>query len=404
MAAAGDSAEDARQQQRILRVKIEIDWKKEDDRQLYNRLRDLGWQAARYRNMQAMARYGESMGWKKTPEDDDPHGLTKLIRHTEKQDLSGGAYSAAEREVAAAFARDGKRIYAGQPFPQWRPSAALTVRGHKRKAESSIRLELEYGVYVAYLQAQSEKSIGWQPSRQLWATGCTGSTWLRLVIAPNTRSDEYLAPTLNRMVSWDVPVRKASVQIKPHGIVLSLTYAIDRPLPAMGERIATLGPVAQDGRLHLRTETDGKDYTAKLNNLLRRKDEWDRIRRRVLAQIGRCAGHARAKRERLARLDWSEWLRTYLHTWSRELVDWTATQGVGTIRIESIGTGDWPAHQFIELIRYKAADAGIAVIEGADITTESGARAAKAVIGHKQQAIRKRREALRELTHQLTVD
>jgi hypothetical protein len=383
--------------ERVLAVKVEINWGGSDatanggaldGKQLYNRLRDLGWQAARYRNIYAQRLYAERMGWRKEPEKEDPHDLTKQARATEKGELSGAAYSAAEREVTAAFTRDIRRILAGQPIPTWRPTSALTVRGHKKKADSGIRLEIENDCFVAYLAAQSQHSQG----------GC----WLRLPIAKNTRRDEYQGELLQRMVSWAVPILKAGIQIKQHGVILRLTYRMEKPpLPPMGERIATLGPATNDGRLLLRTESQTRDYSSKLATVLRRKDEWDLIRRRALAQIGWRRGQARAKRRALARLSWDDWLQSYLHTWSRDLVSWSVSQGVGTIRLESISTGDWPADRLKQMIQYKAADFGIKVVEGADIASESGMRSAEATIRKQQRRITKRRQAERELEHQL---
>jgi len=39
-----------RQTTRVLALKVEIDWRREESKALYTRLRDLGWMAAHYRN------------------------------------------------------------------------------------------------------------------------------------------------------------------------------------------------------------------------------------------------------------------------------------------------------------------------------------------------------------------
>lgn len=384
--------------QRVLAVKLEFDWAKEADKALFQRLRDLSWQAARYRNGFVRRLWAEAMGWRVAggtegesplePAKTDEHGITKQGRQAEKGELSGAAYSAAEREAAGAWQRDCRKIMAGQPLPEWKPTAALSIRGHKLKRESGVRLEVEADQYVAYLSAQSRDSPG----------GC----WLRLPIAKHTRRDEYQGGVLNGMVNWSIPIAKASLQIKRHEIVLRLTYAITIPLPRFGDRVATLGPLEKDGRLHLRTELQTKDYTGKMAAVLSRKDGWDKIRRRVMCQIGRKHGHARAKREKLAEItSFGEWMRDYSHSWTRQIVDWCESQGVGTIRVVQIDTGDWPAYQFVRQLRYKAEAIGMRVVEGADMEAESSERAAESIVRKQAKAVKRRTEAVRELSHQL---
>jgi len=372
---------------RIIALKVDIDWRNAESKKLYKRLRDLSWQSARYRNYHAMALYAREQGWRQE-DSEDRNAIIKLIRKNEKQELSGAAYSAAEREVDAAYSRDSRRIYSGQPIPQWRPAASLSVRGHRNKNESGVRLEVEGGRYVAYLQAQSKE--------------CEDGSWLRLPIAQNTRRDEYQKPVLDAMVQWTTAIDKAFIQIKPHAVVLRLSYKLNYSLSPMGQRKATLGPLVGE-RLLLRTEaaTQTKDYSSQIANIRSKKDAWDQIRRRALAQIGWRHGQARMKRERLAHLSWDDWLLTYLQTWTRNVAAWCHSQGVGEISIASIADGDWPADKFVKLLRYKAAALGMKVNEAADVTERSGERAAQAVVRKHQTAVKKRRQAERQLQHQL---
>lgn len=181
-----------------------------------------------------------------------------------------------------------------------------------------------------------------------------------------------------------------------------LAYEQKISLPPAGMRVATLGPLdPKSGYLSLRTELETKTYTDKLARLLYMKDQWDLIRRRVCRQIGRRKGHARDKRRILARLSWDGWVDNHLHVWTREIADWLRSQEVGTLRIASIDTGDWPCFKFKELLRYKLADYGIASIEGADVSEQSGARAARADVAADAKRIKKRRDAWRELNNQL---
>jgi len=373
------------EQQRVLTMKVFIDWKAPASKALYERIRDLSWQAARYRNLHMQGRWAESMGWQTT--DQEKSGITKQLRKTEKAELSGAAYSAAEREVQGAWTRHAKAVMAGQPIPQWKTNAALSIRGHKFKKDSGVRLEFDGEQYFLDISAQSDKS----------EDGC----WLRLPIAKNTKRDEYQAELLQSMVNWSTPIAKAIVIVKRNCLMVKLSYAKVVPLPIMGQRVATLGPVTKEGRLLLRTECETKDYTHKLAQINKKKDHWDLIRRRAMCQIGRRKGHARIKREVLARLSWDDWLHTFMHTWSREIVDWLDKCGVGTLHIVGIDTGDWPAFKFVQLLSYKAADARIQVDDLADVNEAGGERAIKRVIGKKSLQVKKRNVAVRELTHQL---
>lgn len=372
-------------EQRILAVKIDIDWKTDQGKHLYNRLRDLAWQAAHYRNSMVRRQWAASQGWRVDPEAKDKNDVLKQGRKQDKGELSGDVYSCCESEVMAAWARDCRKILAGQPLPEWRTNAALSITGKEKYQDSGIQLHFRDGQYVLRLRAQGRG----------YADGC----WLDLPVAKNTARDEYQGPVLMRMVSWDTPIKKVTIQIKRSKIIARLTYAIETPAQRNGQ-CATLGPVNQEGRLLLRTERQTKDYTSKFAEVTRKKDAWDGIRRRVLCQIGRRKGQARIKRERLSHLSWDNWLHSFLHEWTRDAITWCESQDVNEIRIAPINTGDWPAHIFIEQLRYKASSAGITVAEG--IAGDAGAeRAVKAVIGKAQRKVRRRNEALRELDHQL---
>ena len=373
---------------RVLAVKIETNWKDEESKRLFNRLRDLSWQAAHFRNHMIRSKWAEATGYRVNPEANDKTDISKQTRKEQKKELSGAAYACAEREVDAVWTRDRKFILAGRPLPEWKPTSSLSIRGnaHDRK-KSGVRLELENDQYVAYLSAQSDK--------------CEGGCWLRVPIAKNTRRDEHQGDVLNGMVSWAIPIEKATVEVRQREITLRLTYTQTRLLPPPGERVATLGPMMANGRLLLRTETQTKDFTSEMSLLLKRKDEWDLIRRRVLAQISRRKGQARDKRERLSRMSWDDWLHTHLHTWSRRIAEWCNSQHCGTICVESLGTGDWPAHKFIQMLSYKAQDLGMRVIDGANLQDEGTQRAVKSVIARSARKVKRRREAVRELAHQI---
>jgi hypothetical protein len=383
------SAGNARTVQRTLALRVALDWSRKEDKALYNRLRDLGWQAAHYRNMMMRRRWAEALGYR-VAESNDPHSVVKDGRKRDKGELSGDAYSCAENEVQGAWTRDGKRMLAGQPLAEWKPTAALSISGKNKAADSGIRLLREGDDYILRIRAQ--------------AATCNGGGWFSLPIKRGTDRDEYQAPILNRMVTWEIPIKKATVHMLQSKIIVKLTFPLTLPaLPPIGERVAVLGPISKDGRLMLRTETQTKDYSSKLSFIVRLKDSWDKIRRRVQCQIGRRKGHARAKREALARESEPRIIDDRIHSWTAKMVDWCAKQGVGTIRVLPISTGDWPADRFIFRLKYKAEEAGIKVEEGSYVASSAAAeRAAKSAINRRKSEAKKRSQAIRELADQLT--
>jgi hypothetical protein len=372
---------------RVLSVKLDL----RENEASYQRLRDLGWQAARYRNLFLRALWAEAAGLRVRPDGDDKHGVSKWIRKSEKMELSGAAYSAAERETTAAWQLHGKRVLAGAPLPEWKPTAALTIRGHRCRNESGVRLSRDdKGRFVAELQAQSAK--------------CEGGSWLTIPLALGTAKD-WQAEILAAMAEGIVPILKGSIVLRPmrHDALLRLSYSLERTLPEFGERKATLGPIGRDGRLFLRTETETRDYSGKLHVLLDRKDSWDGIRRRALRQIGRRKGSARAKRKLLARLSWADWLDTYLHQWTREIVDWLKSQGIGTLSVIGLQSADWPAFKFTERLKYKGGEMGISVTTEAEanLAQPSTDRSVKQEIQRERRKTTKRAQAIRTLTHDL---
>lgn len=371
---------------RVLTVKLD------PSPEQWRRLRDLAWQSMQYRNAFVRARWAESIGLRPHDRSDDKAGATKKVRAEEKADLSGSAYSAAEREVQAVWTRDGKRIMAGAPLPQWRQADSLAIRGHKNRNESGVRIEDIQGGFFADLQVQGKDS--------------EGGSWLRIPIAKGTETDDWQAPKLREMARGLVPVLKGVVcfKVRRGKTLLRLAYQETAELPPMGKRVATLGPVnPKSGRLLLGTETQTIDYTSRLVAMRERKESMDLARRRISAQIGRRRGHARAKRRALARFLSGDWQSTHLHQWTRDIINWCETQGVGQITVLDLAGGDWPAHQFVQMLKYKAADANMIVVEQeqASLADEATARAAKREVERKRRKAKKFGEATREIAAQL---
>jgi hypothetical protein len=251
-----------------------------------------------------------------------------------------------------------------------------------------VRLSVEGEKFTAHLQVRSGKS--------------EGGSWVEIPVATGTVKD-YQAEMLQRMATGELPISKGTVILKPgkHEVILRLCYALSTPLPAFGNRVATLGPIDR-GRLFLRTECDTRDFSGRLNTLLERKDSWDLIRRRTMAQIGRSKGSARKKRKLLAHLSWEDWLGTFLHQWSREIITWLHGQGVARLTIVGLETADWPIFRFVSMLTYKGADVGIQIEREADLADASTERAVKGEIRKQRRKATKAGKAIRELTHQTT--
>jgi hypothetical protein len=373
--------------QRVLALRAALDWSNPQHRELYRELRDLGWQAAHYRNMMLRAKWAQAYGWTAPSAPDDNAGPSKEVRQREKGELSGDAYSAAEMEVQAVWSREAKRILAGAPLPEWRPDAALSVTGKAKRDDSGVRLIMSDGQYIVRLRARSNKD--------------PRGSWIAIPIKRGTARDDYQGPILEQMLTWQIPIKKATVHVERKGITVRITYPLTLPaLPPPGQRRAVIS-VTHDGRFLIRTETQTRDDTRRYQHLLKRADDWDLIRRRAMAQIGRCKGHARRKRQAIARLGWHEWVRDYLHRWTADIVQWCRSQLVGTIEIAEIGSLTWPAAEFRQQLSYKAEEYNITVTTGAGVTTEPGERAAECELRRRSARAKKLRDALRELEYQL---
>jgi hypothetical protein len=376
------------QRQRVLALKCEIDWRDPCSKALYQRLRDLSWDAAHYKNGIIRRKWATATGHRLPDAPEDPAKISKHWRATGKGRLSGSAYSAAEREVEGAWTRDGKKMLAGAPLSQWKTAESLSIRGHKAREESGVRLEFVDGQYFVMLQAQ--------------AATCEGGSWLRVPVARGSEKD-WQRTILDGMCAWSVPIRKATAHLKQHKIILRLTYEVESAKTSVGDRVATLGPVTSTGGLFLRVDNATVNYSHKIGAIGRRKEDWELIRRRALRQIGWRKGHARIKREVLSRMTWDNWLDNHLHTWSREVAAFCDSQKASKLQVIGIDTGDWPAYRFTERLKYKCQEYGIEVAVGiADESAASLDRAVGQEIKKAQRDVKRRRIATTEVTDQFT--
>jgi hypothetical protein len=376
---------------RVLRLKVEL------SKEQWNRLRDLSWQAMRYKNNFIRAKLIQALGFRLDQEkaqeldlDDaeDKAGIEKYIRRFEKGELSGAVYGAIEREVAKEWKKHGATVLAGGPLPQSRQNDSLSIRGHAEKRESGVRLELiGADEFAADIAVQADK--------------CEGGCWMRIKIAKGIEKD-WLRDVLLEMVAGTTPIRKGVVVFKPKRGRAFLHLAYEKPvvIPHMGQRVATLSE--HDGRVLLRSETQTVDYTHHRARIIAMKEAHDGIRRRFYRQMGRHKHSARKKQRWEEIRDFDAWKKTYLHSWSCELVNWCATQGIGRITFLLVG-GDWPADILKTYVSYKAEEIGIATNKDEDsLTDEATARTAKAAVSKKRKEAKKIGEATRTLANAIT--
>lgn len=369
--------------QRTLSVKLDLRLSQVDDKRKWQLLRDRSWQAMQYGNNLLRARWAEAAGLRVAPEADDKHDVTKHLRRYEKGELSSNVVDAIGREVDALWRRLGKRGLAGAPLPEFREGKSLSIR--------------DRGIRIAFDGERFSVGLNLSPRS-------ADQPWETFYIAKNTATDTYQAEILHAMAAGKIDAAKAMVQI--HSVrgraMLRLSYKRSVELPPPGERVAVIGPVTDQGRFVVRTELRTRDYTDRFTLMEKRKSEWDLIRRRCAAQIGRCKGHARMKRIRLSRLTWDDWLDTHLHQWTFDIVEWCASESVGRIEVAPLNTGEWPAFEFESRLKYKAEARGIEVVKTPDVTGKAAARAAKSEIQRDAKRVGKRQVAVRELQHQLT--
>jgi len=369
---------------RVLTVKIA------PSTEQWQRLRELAWQAMQYKNAFIRARWAESVGLRVDPAKGDSHDVSKHIRRMEKGELSAAVYASLEREVQALVTRDWKKILAGAPLPQWRQADSLSVRGPGTASLAEpagfARIVEKDGKFFADLPLNSKDS--------------GHAVHMEIPLAGGTEIDDFQAPLLKSMAACKTVVGKMIVcfNVKRGRTLLRISYEQQYDLPPVGKRVATLGPLDKTGRLLLRNETQTVDFTAKLAHIRKMADDWDLIRRRVACQIGRRRGHARAKRRKFAELSPDGWFHDQLHQWSRQVVTWCAGQGVGRLVVLDLGSGLWAAHKFVEQLKYKGEDAGVAVEAVASLEDASTDRAAKNIAKKEQAKARRLQKAVRTVT------
>ena len=356
-------------------------------------LRERASDCAAYKNKHIQACLADALKWG-TPPDAEKPTLVRHVRATERGMLSAAAYTACESEVKKDWTRDGRKIMAGAALPQYRQKDSLAV-STKSKTDPCVRLvETPDGNFVAaiHVHAQEFKEGG----------------WMHVPVHPKTDRDKFRWPLLTEMALGRVPILVARVVFKLMSgkTLLQLTYRKEITIPDPGARVATLGVIGTEyARLLVRSERDQLDITDALAEYIKRKDNFDLVRRRACTQIGRKKGGARAKRRLFAKLSIRDWTNTHFHQLAAKVIGWCRAQGVGELRILDLGGGDWPAAQFAQFLKTKGENDGVTVTVVIPESSEkpSTERAIKRETGRKQRKAKKLGDAVREIKHQTEV-
>ncbi|MGC8519833.1 MAG: hypothetical protein ACP5P4_15140 [Steroidobacteraceae bacterium] len=362
------------------------------DTEQWKLLRERASDCAAYKNKHIQACLADALKWG-VPQSADKPTLVRHVRATERGMLSAAAYTACETEVRKDWTRDGRKIMAGAPLPQYRQKDSLAV-ATKGKNDPCVRLiETPEGKFIAAIHVHAQEY--------------EGGGWMHIPVHPKTDRDAFRWPLLQEMALGRVPIACARVvfRLMSGKTLLQLTYSKEIAIPEPGERVATLGVVGSEvSRLLVRSERDQLDITDAVSEYLKRKDNFDLVRRRACTQIGRKKGGARAKRRLFAKLSIRDWTNTHFHQLSARVIRWCAAQGVGELRILDLGGGDWPAAQFAQYLKCRGENDGIGVTVVTPESSEkpSTERALKRETDRKRRKSKKLGDALREIKHQTT--
>jgi len=213
---------------------------------------------------------------------------------------------------------------------------------------------------------------------------------------------------LARMLTWDVPITKCVLVFRPKrgDLVAHLAYEDTIDLPAMGSRVATLGPILR-GKDKLTLRADGVDPPFDLSSWLfelrKMKDTYDGTARRLRYSVGRGNGSARTLRRKFVDYGkYAKYAKQQCHVASKRIIGWCQSAGVGKLVVLSITDQDWPAYDLVQKLTYKGAAVNITVVDesGASLADASTDRAVTAPIKTAQRKAKRVREAVRTLTHE----
>ena len=392
---------------RVLRLKLE-----NQKKEIWKLLRAVAAECASYANHVLDAAWMHARGYRPPEDGTNP---SRDIRARFAGRLSGSVYSAMERKAQAAWKKAARRSLTGwQGLPIFEANRSIAVRWDGVKVE---RLgDNRYALRVTLLK----KGEGTPEDHRK----------VLLPIVKNTARERYQKEMIERFVSGEVKVDHLELVFSPkRGRVMAhLSYKWNLLLPPMGDRVATFGPIDPDrDRVTLRADgmltRDGHaqplDFTGQLQHVRRMKDQYEQRARRMRWKVGRSRRKARTLRRKLTQREraretrlkdleaggFTGWCKRYCDAWSRKIIDWCGGAGVGKLVVLPIGDGDWPAYQFVNMLKYKGKEVGIEVVEQskeeADLAKDSTYRALSGEIKKQQRGAAKARKAFRTLQSEL---
>lgn len=320
---------------RIVRVPLE-----RPDDAVWRDLVDLAREGAAFANGIIAGWWAEAHGWQ-------PKEGQSTFKDF-KGRLSGDARVAIQGEAMGVWRRLKSRILRrDQRLPAFAADRGLVVRGRYASGPGGVRVQRTGdGVEIRLLLRGADHG-GWQ----------TFAVWPSALV-----KDRYLAGLLDKMASGAYRCSKVTVQIDVKRRKLYALCAYDRPVPTRvsGDRTATLGPLEPDGSLLLRSAWQTRDFTRDLWEIREKKTHYEGIVRRFRRSVGRGPRWRQVYRRALPPT-YEAWATGKLHQMSAAMIAWCASAGVSTLTIRRIEDGDWPAHQLVTMLTYKAQHVGMAV-------------------------------------------
>ena len=101
-------------------------------------------------------------------------------------------------------------------------------------------------------------------------------------------------------------------------------------------------------------------------------------------------------------MTWQDWLNTYLHQKSFEIISWLRGQGIGHLTITGLEQEDWPVFKLKQMLTYKGEAAGLQVSEEESLEDPSMERAVKSEVRRQRRKATKVRTAIRELSRSVS--
>lgn len=362
------------------------------DDETWKRLRGLACEAAEFGNSMLAGQYVQRMAGLK---DAERTRINALLWANRKDSLGSCVRGAMETKCKSYWSRSGKNVLAGRErLACFSGDRALAIKADQT-SNKGVLYERDGEDYVL--------ACRFEPVTFVAEDGTSGKREpIRLKVdrrSASARKDQHIGEALEYIWSgtWEpamVTIRFDRIQ---HTIDAMVTYK--RPLdeaPA-GERSATLGPLDEHGRIWLRCD-DGSslDCSGWLRQIRDKKLHFAGQTRRILRQAGSAGRKGKryeARRALSAIGTFDEWAEGPLNQWVAAVVRKCKEAGSGTLIVDGIDDGDWPAYRLRWKLQTKGEDNGIAIVDPGK-ATPSHVRAKAAKVRKQAQKIARAKEGL----------